>query len=868
MKKVLFSLALAVCALTAGAASVTAPEAGKVYTIQNAKGGLYMTAEAGTLKLHALDATSAAQQFEFVPVEGAEGTWNIKMYNNQYVGTDGGWNVQYKTNPAEANAQYTIVVSAGNAEFVNLKCVGTEKNLGCDGTDDDAKVWTDKGDDESHRWNIAEAQKVAFTTPEAGQYYRLRHASGLYLTEKGAKGTLEEKIEDNTQVVEFVPVEGKEGVYNIRRMGSGLFYGSDKKWSLIPISRNHALAQFKIEASGDKVLLKNQGMNASKSCLGSDDTTAGSGVYTDKNGSDTEKHLWTIEPAEKYVKAPTIDGLESILVNGDFETEGFEQAQSEGGQMILSSLPGWGKISSDPWNGGPSINTTDEGNTLLIQGYQGNGWGNVGVSQEVTVVPGHSYVVALDYYHPTSDDCTWGYKVSEKRTVTMVNTTPDGQQVEVEGTKVVELAGFSTGAADTEWHRNFVGQAFTAESDLITIELYLNNKNTWWRDKKVEIDNVRLVDVTPFDYYADKTLPKGDPRANAYEGYKLVFAEEFSGDGALNHDIWNFEEGFKRNNEDQYYDGDANCYKQDGVLVIEGKYILDQKRRNPKYDIYNKTGWPSRIGRYLTWTSGSMQTKGSWDSGYTWHYGIYEVRAKVPQYVGSWPAIWSTGMQYEWPYGSEIDIMEYYGHAIHGNICVGNGNRYGARWLSATVGDAELGEGWGDEYHIWRMVWDYDHIELWCDDFLVNNINLDDTFNAVPTGDYDHGNGCNPCREVRQMLWLNLALGGDNGGSLANTPRPLYYLIDYARVYQKVGTDGKATYSVDEEISEPAFKYKDGETNPTSGVSTIEVSDNDSEVSAVYNLQGIRVANNLEQLRGNHGVFIVVRGDASEKVVL
>lgn len=519
--------------------------------------------------------------------------------------------------------------------------------------------------------------QAALTTPDADRYYRVRHVSGLYLTDDGFHSMIADKAENNTQILRFIPVEGQEGVYNIQRVSSKMFIGTDKKWSSTPISRNIPQARFRIKEAADPnyVVLENVTMNAmnpSKACLGSDNTTSGSEIYTDKSGTDAQKHYWTLEEAVKY-----------------------------------------------------------------------------------------------------------------------------------------------------------------AESDPLP------------------------------DVYPGKDLPDNDVRKNAYDGYKLVFAEEFSQDGAPNHDIWSFEEGFMRNEEDQYYNGDKNSYVKDGVLVIEGRYVLDQQIPNPRYS-RRDSKWPSSIGPYLTWTSGSMQTKGGWNDGYTWNYGIYEVRAKVPQHVGSWPAIWSTGKSHEWPYGGEIDIMEYYGHCIHGNVCWGNGNRWGSTWNSATVHDNDLGAGWGDEFHIWRMVWDYDHMELWCDDWLVNNIDLDTTVNQVPADNFDHGNGCNPFRDVRHMLWLNLALGGINGGSLADTPRPLYYQIDYARVYQKIGTDGKATYHVDETISEPNFPWKDGEVDP-SGVSNVPT-DSDAKVIAVYNTQGIRVADNMNQVK-TPGIYIVRTDRGSFKTI-
>ena len=131
---------------------------------------------------------------------------------------------------------------------------------------------------------------------------------------------------------------------------------------------------------------------------------------------------------------------------------------------------------------------------------------------------------------------------------------------------------------------------------------------------------------------------------------------------------------------------------------------------------------------------------------------------------------------------------------------------------------------------------------------------------------YDHGNGCNPFRDVRHMLWLNLALGGDNGGSLANTPRPLYYLIDYARVYQKIGTDGQATYSVEDKVSEPTWSLKDGET----GIEDVIAAPAEAAVEGVYNLQGIRVADSIEAAHAKNlrGLFIVAAQSESRKVVL
>lgn len=59
---------------------------------------------------------------------------------------------------------------------------------------------------------IACCLAAGVTTPEAGKYYRIRHVSGLYLTDARFNSRIADKVDDNSQIVQFVPVEGQEGV--------------------------------------------------------------------------------------------------------------------------------------------------------------------------------------------------------------------------------------------------------------------------------------------------------------------------------------------------------------------------------------------------------------------------------------------------------------------------------------------------------------------------------------------------------------------------------------------------------------------------------------------------------------------------------
>ncbi|MCC6762821.1 MAG: hypothetical protein IT252_16495 [Chitinophagaceae bacterium] len=60
---------------------------------------------------------------------------------------------------------------------------------------------------------------------------------------------------------------------------------------------------------------------------------------------------------------------------------------------------------------------------------------------------------------------------------------------------------------------------------------------------------------------------------------------------------------------------------------------------------------------------------------------------------------------------------------------------------------------------------------------LMNTIDLNTTVNK--------SDGKNPFQQPHYLL-LNLAMGGNRGGSVENTVFPSKYYIDYVRIYQKM----------------------------------------------------------------------------------
>ncbi|MEM7756370.1 MAG: glycoside hydrolase family 16 protein [Planctomycetota bacterium] len=271
-------------------------------------------------------------------------------------------------------------------------------------------------------------------------------------------------------------------------------------------------------------------------------------------------------------------------------------------------------------------------------------------------------------------------------------------------------------------------------------------------------------------------LPGAAPRPTAVpdasEGYVLVWADEFNEPGRPNADNWDFEHGFKRNREAQWYQPD-NAFVENGSLIIEGRR---ERIENPDYTPGASSWKQSR--RYAEYTSASLNTAGR----HEWLYGIFEMRAKIDARAGLWPAWWTLGSARSWPGCGEIDIMEYYDGDLLANACwAKRGGRWAQHWDAVRQPLDRLGgEAWASEFHVWRMEWTAESITIFVDDVLLNTIALSKTINP---------DGSNPFQEPHYML-VNLAIGGNNGGDPSETVFPSRYEIDYIRVYQKPETAG------------------------------------------------------------------------------
>ena len=265
------------------------------------------------------------------------------------------------------------------------------------------------------------------------------------------------------------------------------------------------------------------------------------------------------------------------------------------------------------------------------------------------------------------------------------------------------------------------------------------------------------------------------------DGYTLVWADEFNTDGPLNSADWNYEKGFVRNNELQWYQPD-NAICHNGLLIIEARR---EHKPNPTYVAGSKEWRTSR--EFIEYTAASVNTARK----HTYQYGRFEIRARINTDLGSWPAFWTLGTHGGWPGNGEIDIMEYYRHMLLANIAWQGAVTTGgpAVWNSTHTPLSKLGADWSSQFHTWDMDWDENSVKLYCDKTLLNSQDLAKTLND-PKIVGRRGTPANPFHQEHYIL-LNQAIGGQQGGDPSKTTFPLHYEIDYVRIYQTAAQRGK-----------------------------------------------------------------------------
>ncbi|QPG07176.1 family 16 glycosylhydrolase [Salinimonas marina] len=278
--------------------------------------------------------------------------------------------------------------------------------------------------------------------------------------------------------------------------------------------------------------------------------------------------------------------------------------------------------------------------------------------------------------------------------------------------------------------------------------------------------------------------------------WQLVWQDEFDQDN-IDGSKWSFEQncwGGGNNEQQCYTDRSQNAHINDGILVITAQREDFTGADNPNSDPSSTTTLP--------YTSARLRTLNKGD----WTYGRFEIRAKMPEGQGTWPAIWmlpSDNKYGTWAASGEIDIMEAVNLKAPSDDPQAQGtpeNRvygtlhYGRQWPGNVHSGADyrLPEGLNpaDGFHEYAIEWEEGEIRWYVDDVHFATQTSDGWYSQYQdqSGQWQNAPEAAPFDERFHMI-LNLAVGGSwaantNAKGIDEQAFPQTMEVDYVRVYE------------------------------------------------------------------------------------
>jgi len=358
-------------------------------------------------------------------------------------------------------------------------------------------------------------------------------------------------------------------------------------------------------------------------------------------------------------------------------------------------------------------------------------------TEGLAYVPGaYADVVGLD-----PEACQDGTVIPGLTGQKNVSFLPSSSKAALEGTYNNEpYRGTSFQISDDGFMSWFVGSGLY---DIITID------NDLMRVRVIQAGSI--YDNGGFAWY--QLLSSTDPY-EAGSGFEseynnLVWSDEFETDGAPNPSNWTYDIGTGTNgwgnNESQYYTDDPS-----NVVVENGNLIISAKAESFMGSDY---------------TSARIKTQDLFE----FTNGRVEIRAKMPEGGGTWPALWLLGANFpevSWPASGEIDILEHVGNNQDMALATVHWDTGGG--VPGSFSESTTVSGISSEFHTYTLEWREDTIMILVDDTEYFTFAFDDTFPF----DKDF------------FLIFNVAMGGNLGGDIDPAFTESSMEIDYVRVYQ------------------------------------------------------------------------------------
>ena len=305
------------------------------------------------------------------------------------------------------------------------------------------------------------------------------------------------------------------------------------------------------------------------------------------------------------------------------------------------------------------------------------------------------------------------------------------------------------------------------------------------------------TDINAVDVSQPSVQPVGQEYADS--DWRLVWNDEFDG-STIDTSNWNYEincDGGGNEELQCYTDSAENAYVSDGTLKIVAK--LNE----------------GATGEDDDFTSARLTTQNKND----FQYGRIEMRAKLPQGQGSWPAFWmmpTDSVYGGWPKSGEIDIMEAVNLGAMREDGTPETNVYGTLHYGAGPGSDFSGASYSfdtspaDDFNTYAIEWQEGEIRWYVNNELFatqrqSALNVSSTGEVVglthrgwyaelydiATGELETNYTAAPF-DQDFFLILNVAVGGTWPASVNETGVNTSFFegagqaleVDYVRVYE------------------------------------------------------------------------------------
>jgi len=251
------------------------------------------------------------------------------------------------------------------------------------------------------------------------------------------------------------------------------------------------------------------------------------------------------------------------------------------------------------------------------------------------------------------------------------------------------------------------------------------------------------------------------------EGWELTFNDEFD-QGELDRTKWRTDSYFglryhpgnieSENKAPDEYLSDTN-FEFDGSIL---KQVVTNEPKEIHHIDWNGKDWGKWTIPYQT---GKLDSSPSFEQ----HYGYFEIRSKITNHPGHWPAFWLAST-YSWP--PEIDIYEIYTGKRKGKgIKRVESNFHWHRQpnkKSKVRGHKVLDSS--KAFHLYAVEWSDKKFKIYYDNLLIRVFSNPETLKdfAYP---------------MHIIISSGVDVNPENG--IANAKFPTYHDVDYVRAYKK-----------------------------------------------------------------------------------